>query len=180
MFLLRSHMQVWVLISFLSNLGFCLCMFSTVNCACRVVNIHVRFLLSYKVFSITSLLMALPQLFSLSCKSYWTFFFGGVIAFNGGRYKILLFFQERLYWGPYCSRGKREQQVPLLTGGELIPYTGWGVCSGVRLEKWFRWFAHPLSGAIYSRPCTVPCFCSQSPAIGPGSSKWQFFSLISF
>lgn len=54
------------------------------------------------------------------------------------------------------------------------------MCSGVRLEKWFRWFAHPLSGTIYSRPYTVPCFCSQSPTIGPGSSKWQFFFLDLF
>lgn len=125
------------------------------------MNIHI--LLSYKVFSITSLLMALPQLFSLSCKSYWTFGGEGWYAFNGGKYKnlILFFFQERLIGAPTVAVGKEnKQQAPLLTMGELVPYTGWRRCLGVRLEKRFEWLAQQTLYSTLLLP-PAPCYWSR-------------------
>ena len=64
------------------------------------------------------------------------------------------FFQARFYWGPcYSKRGSdNKQQVPLLLAPEglsllLIEARG-GVCSGARLERWLRWFAHPFGGIM--------------------------------
>ena len=57
--------------------------------------------------------------------------------------------QARLCWGPCCSRREQEK-----TTGSFTLWGGWacflyGMCSGLRLEGWLRWTAHPLGGGVY-------------------------------
>ena len=53
------------------------------------------------------------------------------------------------------------------------------MCSGIRLEGWLRWFAHPTV-VLCAGAGAVPCFCSQPPVVAPGSSEVavRLFSLL--
>ena len=42
------------------------------------------------------------------------------------------------------------------------------MCSGVGLDGWFRWFAHPFGGGVCGGACAVPCFCFQLLRRGSG------------
>ena len=90
-----------------------------------------------------------------------------------------LYFQTRLSWGPCCSRGKREQATGSLAcslpeGGPAYSLHGVkvGMCPGVRLKGWPRYFAHPLGGVCRGH--------AQSSAFALSSSKVAggFFDLF--
>ena len=95
------------------------------------------------------------QHFSHTFRLYFSFFCyqPGFLAFliNGNWSEARQEIQARLYWGPCCSRGEWEQTTGSFACS--LPEWGWacslrgvrvGVCPGVGLEGWLRWFAHPL------------------------------------
>ena len=100
---------------------------------------------------------------------------------------FLFFFQARLYWGPCCSRGEREQTIGYLACS--LPEAGaslflmWGEGRGVSRGRagGVAWvFFSPLRWCFVQGACAVPCFCSWPPAFAPGSSKGAvgFFGLF--
>ena len=75
---------------------------------------------------------------------------------------FIFFFQARLYWGHYCSRGEWEQTTGSLV--YLLPDVGLA-CSlyGVRVEVYseVKPEASPLRWCSVQRACAVPCFFSR-------------------
>ena len=88
--------------------------------------------------------------------------------------------QARLYWGPCCSRGEREQVTVSLARSPRRGRAGSlygvrvGVCPGVEL----RWFAHPFGGAVRRGHAQYPAFAPNTLFLLRALQKWQLGFLV--
>ena len=91
--------------------------------------------------------------------------------------RVVFFFPSKALLGPLLHQGEREQttgSLACLLCKEQGACTLYGVrievCSGVRLEVWFRGFAHPLCGNVCRGHVQYPAFAPK---------KWQLGFLVS-
>ena len=55
-----------------------------------------------------------------------------------------------------------------------------GLCSGVGLERWLRWSAHPLGGAVCRGHAQYPAFPPKPPLFLLAPQKWPLVFLVFF